>query len=223
MGSDDLHHKRHERKKAALQRRKSELASNKRYLIVCEGTKTEPHYFYDLLTDQRIDAHVRIAPNDGCSPDRIVEHALNLYKKGAASGDEYDQVYCVFDRDKHTTFAAAVERINALRAKGKPLETITSTPCFEFWLLLHFGYNDQPFHATGKNSIGDQAVKKLKSKPGFSDYEKGKKGIYAELKDKIEDAFKHAKRLREANEKTNNDNPATDIDTLVLALRSLKK
>lgn len=47
---------------------KIERARNKRYLIVCEGTKTEPNYLQELLDDLRIRPQVvRIARNEGVS------------------------------------------------------------------------------------------------------------------------------------------------------------
>lgn len=222
MGSEDLFHKRKARESALLQRQKLERARNKRWLIVCEGTKTEPHYFRELLEDLGIRHQVvRIAPNDGVSPDRVVAHALALYDEDAQGGDAYDMVYCVFDRDTHTTFDAAVRRTKDLRAEGKPLEAVTSTPCFEFWLLLHFGYTDQPFHAAGKKSVGDQVVTSLKTKQGFSKYGKGQKGIYARLKGKLDDALGYAEQLRNHCIATGSINPATDIDKLILELRNL--
>lgn len=222
MGSDDLFRKRKAREGAALQRKKSDRAQNKRYLIVCEGTKTEPHYFRELLNDLHIRPQVvRIAPNDGVSPDRVVAHALALYDEDAAAGDAYDTVYCVFDRDRHSTFDAAVQRTKDLSANGKPLIAITSTPCFEVWLLLHFGYTDQPFHPAGKKSVGDQVVATLKTKPGFGKYGKGQKGLYAQLKSKLGDALDHADQLRRHCAATGSVNPETDIDTLVLTLRKL--
>lgn len=221
MGSEDLFRKRKAREGAALQRRRQERARNTRYLIVCEGTKTEPHYFRELLDDLCIRPQmVRIAPNDGVSPDRVVAHALTLYEEDAESGDAYDAVYCVFDRDKHTTFDAAVQRIKDLSAE-KPLVGITSTPCFEVWLLLHFGYTDKPFHAAGKKSTGDQVVVTLKTKPGFRKYGKGQKGIYSQLKGDLDDALAHAEQLRKHCEATGSTNPATDIDKLVLELQKL--
>lgn len=222
MGSEDLFHRRKARESAELQRQKHERSRNKRYLIVCEGTKTEPHYFREMLDDLRIRPQlVRIAPNDGASPDRVVAQALHLYDDDAAGGDVYDKVYCVFDRDKHATFDAAVQRTKDLSAAGNPLVAITSTPCFEFWLLLHFGYTDQPFHAAGKKSVGDQVVAALKAKPEFSKYGKGQKGIYALLKDKLGDALTFAERLRKHGKATGSVNPATDIDKLVLELLKL--
>jgi hypothetical protein len=224
MGSEDLFHKRKARAGVDLQRQKRDRARNKRYLIVCEGTKTEPHYLGELLHDLRIRPQVvRIAPNDGVSPDRVVAHALELFQEDAAGGDAYDAVYCVFDRDKHTTFDAAVQRTKDLSAAGQPLITVSSTPCFEFWLLLHFGYTDQPFHAVGKKSVGDQAISALKTKPGFGKYDKGKKGIYALLKDKMGDALTHSAQLRKHGAATGSINPATDMDRLVLAIQALSK
>lgn len=224
MGSEDLFRKRKERVGADLQRQKGDRAQNKRYLIVCEGTKTEPHYLRELLVDLHIRSQmVRIAPNDGVSPDRVVAHAAELYKDDATGGDAYDTVYCVFDRDKHTTFDAAVQRTKDLSAAGQPFLAITSTPCFEFWLLLHFSYTDQPFHAVGRKSVGDQVVSALKAKPGFAKYGKGQKGIYVLLKDKTGDAITHAAQLRRHGAATGSVNPATDMDQLVLAILALAK
>ena len=45
MGHDDLFKKRKARKNIDLQRERHKRAQNKRYLIVCEGTKTEPYYY----------------------------------------------------------------------------------------------------------------------------------------------------------------------------------
>jgi len=222
MGSEDLFHKRKARAGAELQRQKRERARNHRYLIVCEGTKTEPHYFRDLLDDLGIRPQlVRVAPNDGVSPDRVVAHALILYEEDAVAGDAFDTVYCVFDRDRHTTFDAAVQRSQDLNAAGKPFVAITSTPCFEVWLLLHFGYSDQPFHAAGKKSVGDQVVFTLKTKPGFAKYNKGQKGIYSQLKDRLADALTHAECLRRHGAATGSINPATNADELVKAIQAL--
>ena len=224
MGSEDLFHKRKARASEALQRQRHERARNKRYVIVCEGTKTEPNYFAELLEDLCIRPQVaRIAPNDGVSPDRVVAHALHLYDEDAAGGDAYDAVYCVFDCDRHSTFDAAVHRTKDLNDAGKPLIAITSNPCFEFWLLLHFDYSDQPFHAAGKKSVGDQVVAALKTKPDFGKYGKGQKGIYALVKDKLDDALKYADRLRKHGVATGSVNPATEIDQLILTLQALPK
>ena len=168
MGSDDLFRKRKARKNAELERQKKERSQIKRYLIVCEGTKTEPFYLKDLTDDLGIrPSSVRIAQNDGPSPDRVVAHGMTLYEEDAKTGDSFDQVFCVFDRDKHSTYADAVQRVRDCAAAGKPFHAVTSVPCFEYWLLLHFGYTDHPFDAAGRKSACDNLIAVLRTKPGF--------------------------------------------------------
>jgi hypothetical protein len=226
MGSDDLFHKRKARSRAQLERQKKERSRSPRYLIVCEGTKTEPHYFRELRDYLKIPPQsVRIMPSDSTSPGRIVAHALDVYDEDALCGDSFDKVFCVFDRDMHETFDAAVQRVSDLKSSStsKPFEAITSTPCFEFWFLLHFGFTDQPFHASGKKSIGDKVIAALRKKPGFQTYGKGKQGIYAALEDKIHGAIESAEQLRKCSVGTGHRNPATDVDLLVLELMSLAR
>lgn len=153
----------------------------------------------------------------------MVAHALNVYDDDALGGDSFDKVFCVFDRDRHESFDAAVQRVRDLNSstKPKPFEAITSTPCFEFWFLLHFGFTDQPFHAAGKKSIGDKVVATLRSKPGFKTYGKGTRGTYTALKDKVASAIESANQLRRRSVETGQINPATNVDVLVLALQSL--
>ncbi len=222
MGSDNLFHKRKSRKTQDLKRAKNDRAQRRRYLIVCEGTKTEPNYLRELLDDWRISSKVvRIAPNDGQSPDRVVEHAFKTYKEDAESGDPYDTVFCIFDRDAHSNFDAAVARTRDLQNSGTPIQAITSTPCFEIWFLLHFDYTDKPFQATSKRSAGDQLVSKLKTKPGFQKYQKGHTGIYQKLKNNIEIAIRNASQLRTHCAATDSSNPETNIDKVILELKRL--
>lgn len=223
MGSEDLFHKRKARNAEELQRAKGKRAQNRRYLIVCEGTKTEPNYLNDLLIDHGISPYIaKIAKNNGSSPASIVQHALDLYETDAMSGDHFDKVYCVFDRDSHETFHDAVARTRDLSNVGKPFFAITSTPCFEFWLILHFGYSNQPYHAAGKKSVGDQAVTRLRSKAGFARYDKGNAGVYEMLKDRIDEAIANAKTLRNQADKQERSNPYTNVDELIEDLISLK-
>jgi len=51
MGSDDLFRKRKARKAEELARKQKNQSSGRRFLIVCEGTKTEPQYFNEIRTE----------------------------------------------------------------------------------------------------------------------------------------------------------------------------
>lgn len=217
MGSDDRLVKRKPRTTASLGRPKHVRASAERYLIVCEGAKTEPRYFQALVNAQGINSQrVKIAPNNGNTPDKIVGHALQLYEADYKNGDPFDAVYCVFDRDTHSTFEAAKAKIEMLKAEKKPFNAITFTPCFEYWLLLHFEFTDKAFTAMPKTSAGDAVAKALKVH--MPHYTKGQPDIYSAVQSRAETALKHAKRARKNAEKTGSTNPTTDVDKLVETL-----
>ena len=224
MGSEDLHHKRKARKGAALEKQKTERVRSPRFLIVCEGTKTEPNYLKELVNDLMIRPQVvKIAPNSSSSPDRILEHATELYDEDASHGDSFDRVFCVFDRDTHMTFNATVQKIRDLAkaARPRPFEVITSAPCFEYWLLLHFGYTDVPFHAAGKKSVCDNLIKVLRTKPDFEAYGKGQSGIYGLLKNKTSTAIEAARKSRATAAASGQTDPHTHVDALIEALQEL--
>lgn len=63
-----------------------------RFLIVCEGEKTEPNYFRSFRVPKDVfEIDVR---GFGENPSRLVKIAKHLSKQ-----EDYDQVWCVFDRD----------------------------------------------------------------------------------------------------------------------------
>ena len=170
-----------------------------RVLIVCEGEKTEPHYFGGLRKHYRLSsANIEITPADGTDPVSIVSFA-------EARLGEYDRAFCVFDRDGHQNYTAAVARVaQSVEGRAGKLVAITSWPCFEFWLLLHFGYSAAPFHRAGNKSSCDRAMSKLAAHvPG---YNKGLKNVYELLAPRTADAIQHARRLHRENRRTDSTN-----------------
>lgn len=226
MGSDDLFKKRKVQTAAAIARQQQQRPEGKRFLIVCEGMKTEPYYFEELCKAHQLRTlRVRIAPGaEGSSPDKVLDYANKLFEEDAQLGsDRFDQVFCVIDRDQHGSYQATIQRMKALATEGKPFLAIPSVPCFEYWLLLHFTYSRQPFHAAGKQSVCDAVIRDLRKKPGFGAYAKAQRNTYALLKDRIETAIKHAQWAEADAEKTGEDNPTTSIHHLVRELQQLAK
>ncbi|MDD2609873.1 MAG: RloB family protein [Giesbergeria sp.] len=193
-----------------------------RILLVCEGEKTEPIYFRDMVRALNLGKQVMIGKNDGSSPDKVVARAEELYAQAQREGDAFDEVYCVFDRDAHERFKEAVARLHELRAKGQPLNGIVSVPCFEFWLLLHFGYTEKPYASRGNKSVGNAVVSDLKKNPGFAKYDKGMVGVFELLAPHLEQSLKHAQRLM-SNPASNDEhpNPSTQVHILVNRLKSV--
>jgi len=62
-----------------------------------------------------------------------------------------------------------------MAAKSPKVTVIASYPCFEYWLLLHFGYSRKPYARAGARSPADCLIEDLMKFPGMGDYGKGAK------------------------------------------------
>ena len=126
-------------------------------------------------------------------------------------------MYCVFDQDEHPTYREALSSIRTLQ--NHIFYAITSVPCFEFWLILHFTPTTKPFARTGERSPGDNTRHELKR--FLPMYEKGAKDIYKQTKEYTDIAIQRAYKAKEAADKVNTDNPSTLVHTLVEYLHGL--
>ena len=221
MGTDDLFHRRKARKAETLRRKLAKRAPYDVVLIVCEGLKTEPYYFSELRKHLRLsNANIVIADKKtGTDPLSVVNFAIEEYKK--EKDLPYDRVYCVFDKDKHTSYAAALDKISNTHLKrGAPIHAITSVPCFEIWLLLHYTYTTRSFSAAGDASNCELVVSEIKNY--IPDYQKGSKDIFSTIADKMDTAITNAKKLDNFHKTSGTDNPSTKVHELVEYLQDLK-
>ena len=219
MAAKDLFGKRQPGNPKGARREARLRAPAPRILMVCEGEKTEPKYFRELIGAWGLNPQVQIGSHDGSSPDKVVAHAEHLQELARLEGDAFDEVYCVFDRDAHERFADAVARLKQL---GRPFKGVVSVPCFEFWLLLHFRYTAKPYARTDKKSVGNAVVSDLKTQEGFAKYDKGMEGVFGLLEPKLSAALKHAKTLA-ANpvDHSEHTNPSTQIHELIARLQDI--
>jgi len=221
VGSDDLHRKRKARRAKELARRKSSRAPYDRVLIVCEGSKTEPNYLRELIDYLRLSsANVEVDGDSGSSPINVVKHAKLRYREEQAKGDAFDRVFCVFDKDAHSTYAEAMRALSGLKPRGV-FQSIPSVPCFEYWLLLHFAYSTRPYHASGRRSACDCLIGELRNyMPGYA---KGGKGIFEQVMAQTDQAVAFSERALQAAEKAGTDNPTTRMHELAEYLKRLKR
>lgn len=163
MGSDNLFHQRKAKLARSFNRATAKRAPYAKVLIVCEGGKTEPYYFTELRDYyQSNTTNVRVSGNCGSDPLSVINYGKKLYLEEKAKGDAYDRVYCVMDRDAHANYQQALNVID----QAKPINTffaITSVPCFEYWLLLHFIYTTAPYSAVGRMSSGAAVLNALRA------------------------------------------------------------
>lgn len=172
----------------------------KRFLIVCEGTETEPNYFRSFPVPKEVIDIKGI----GKSPKKIIEEADSINQNG-----DYDRVWCVFDRDSWTPeeFNLAIQT-----GKKKGFQMAYSNEAFELWYLLHF-----QFVNTGISR--KQYGKKLDSVLGES-YQKNSDNMYEKLQYKQSTAIKNAENLLKQYDPPNpvKDNPSTTVHLLVQEL-----
>lgn len=212
--------KKEERKNASLRRRQQSRQPYDLVLIVCEGAKTEPDYFKALRNELRLSStNICICGKEcGSAPNSVVEHALQAFQQKP----DYDRVFCVFDKDRHETYKIALDKIRTIKFRGRTLiEAITSVPCFEFWLLLHFEDSAHYYVAAGKNSACDQVMRDLRKH--LPNYEKGDSDIFNQTYPLVDQALKRAELLKKRQKEIEIDNPSTDVHNLVAYLRNLKK
>ena len=152
-----------------------------RFLIVCEGKKTEPNYFRSFRVNQDV-VEIDIKPGSGRQPSQLIKRAEDEKLKG--DYDQDDQVWCVFDRDNWT----ANDFNNAIiSTKNNDFKVAYSNEAFELWYVLHF-----EFLNAGINR--KDYVKKLNGALS-KQYLKNSETIYDELLNKQDIAIKNAIKL----------------------------
>lgn len=212
--------RRRPRRATAFRRKARTRAQYDVVLIVCEGEKTEPEYLSGLRKTCELNpANIVIIPAEGNDPVSIVKQAIEACRR---SPGEFDKVFCVFDRDGHANYQEALDLVanSPLRRKGI-LSAITSVPCFEVWVLLHYAYSTGPFVASGVRSACDNVVGAIHDY--LPEYQKAFAGLFDVLWPLLETAITHGEQLALHNRQTQSDNPATAVHALVKYLRSLKR
>ncbi len=220
MGSDELFHKRKARRAYDLARKRARRASYDRVLIVCEGAKTEPNYLRKLIDFLQLNtANVEVDGDSGSSPVSVVEHSRERYNEEKRTGDGFDRVFCVFDKDVHESYTSALDKVEKTKPKDI-FKAITSVPCFEYWLLLHYEFTTKPFVVTGTKSACANLITRLKKY--FPAYSKGNADTYNEIKSQTTQAIDRSRPALEQAQKNGRDNPSTLMHELVEYLHHLK-
>jgi len=136
------------RREPILERPLAELTEKPSILIVCEGENTEPSYFNQF----RITSAKVKSVGEGYNTVSLVNRALALSQQG-----NYDQVWCVFDKDdfNENDFNSAIQI-----AEANNFGVAYSNQSFEYWLILHF--NDHQGGSMQRNNYNDKINEHLK-------------------------------------------------------------
>lgn len=149
------------------------------------------------------------------------------YAKEKSDEEIYSEVYCVFDRDTHETFEQALKIANS----DKLLKAITSNPCFEYWILLHFAYTTKSFGTSGGSPYDElqPILNKYLKDNGLPAYTKNYPHFSKIIsKDRLTKACKNATTINNNNCRDNNgsldrERRHTQVVDLVTVLQELAK
>ena len=181
-------------------------------LIVCEGQKTEYHYFHQLKQTERVKKgfRVRVKPGKGGSRQQVAKFAVEHKNR---AGEDYDEVWCVMDVEHPDGLDAMREALSLLKAKG--IQPALSNPAFEVWLLAHF-------EKTGIGFLDGDAVGSQLDTHWRRDfhvaYDKADERIYHRLCQFTDEAISNAEWVREHHHSGRDvidSNSSTDVHLLV--------
>ena len=206
--------------KAAKKRKERTRQQIVRFLIVCEGEKTEPNYFKSLINDKYSEVRKEKIRGEGRSTCALVRRTLEIKNELEKTRQlRFDRVWVVFDKDDFNDFNEAIKMAEDLNFKSA-----WTNEAFELWYYLHFQYLD-----TGVTRQ-DYIVKletEIRKHAGYEmyKYKKNDPEIYdiLNLLGNEDFAKKSAVRLRKL---FSNDNdykehkPCTKVDLLVNELEN---
>ncbi len=201
--------------KAAKKRKVATRDKIVRFLVVCEGERTEPNYFKELVKDKYSEVRAEEIVGEGRSTCALVKKTAEIRERLEHQRQlKFDRVWVVFDKDDFNDFNEAI----AL-AERKGYGAAWSNEAFELWYLLHFVYLDA---AISRSDYISKLEAEIRRFDGFKDfkYRKNDEGFYSLLQ-KIgnEDLAKaRAQKLRRFFQQSldyKSQKPCTTVDILV--------
>ena len=198
-----------------LRRQTKTRETRKRFLIVCEGERTEVNYFKAFTVPKKIEVMVK---GEGKNSLSLVEKAIKIIDN-VNKDDSFDQIWCVFDKDN-----CSKEQFNQAErlAKENNIKIAYSNEAFEIWFILHFQYLDIATSRSKYPKILTTQMKKYRLLNEQEKYEKNREDMYEKLKPYQRTAITNAAKLiqdrDEAKKHPFDANPSTTVQELVQEL-----
>lgn len=188
------------------------------FLIVSEGSKTEPNYLKKFNGIRGKVIYDVDCEGKGFNTLSLVNEAIRIRDKNP---NKYERVWVVFDKDDFpdNSFNTAIQK-----AESNNIKCAWSNEAFELWYLLHFLYRNTAMNRSDyKQAIETEIRKTL---PKFS-YKKNSETMYEILESHGDEkqAIQFAEKLVKLYSDKNyaNHNPRTQVFQLIKELRGLDK
>ena len=220
-------HKRIPASPSSFLRQRGDKPPAKGILIATEGVVTEAVYFAEVRNRLALPTVELLVEGKGIGdPRRLAEAALTEQKKrrkaardgalGYAQVADFDELWIVFDTDIPNVHGKLHDGIQFAEAKN--IRCAHSTPCFEYWLLLH---RDR---TTALMPKCEDVVPRLAKALGapYSKSVEASQHLIPPLVDHLKTAEANAIWVRKYHEDGGTDfpcNPSTEVDRLIAAIR----
>jgi hypothetical protein len=186
----------------------------RRFLIYCEGQVTERIYLDGIKQQLRNGGVEIVVGSKHGEPLGLVEAAVKHAKQfKPKSPERFDEVWCVFDVEAPIPHGSLAEALRC--AERENVGCAVSNPCFELWLLLHFG--DHRGHLST-----EQACELLEAKKCCGYTVDRKRFEYGTVRPSQDAALRRAVQLTELHGEApvGKRNPSTSFHLLLDALRN---
>lgn len=202
-------------------RLKSKRQAPANYLIVCEGTKTEPNYFNGLKRkiNEKFGSKVDVlipsidVKGTGMNTTSLVKYTEQKVNQASKI---YGQVWVVFDKDDFSDaqFDQAIQN-----CKSNGYHSAWSNPDFELWLLSHFKRINR---CVTKEDVLKELSQEFQNK-NLGEYIKSDMNIFYKVtgEGKLHTGIKNCEYMEELNKdgQASQRNPMTKVYKLVDGLK----
>ena len=195
-------------------------------LVVTEGEVSEPAYFRELKRRLKLQTvELVVAPAGMGDPRRLAEKAceINATRKGSARSRKlglfqariFDELWIVFDTDAPAAQGRLSDGISF--AQAKRVHCAHSTPCFEFWLLLHHDFTTAPMRTCSdvfprlSEAMGARYTKNAEDAAQ----------IIPPFLERLKQALENSGRIRDHHAAGGSPfpaNPSTEVDRLIQSI-----
>lgn len=204
------------RRTAARGLRRRGVAKTPRFPVFhlfVEGAVTEPEYFDRLKRVSDVVGGIKIKVlHPANSPRQIVTAAIEA--RDTSSDSDVHQFWAIFDVEAPQPHGDLDDAM--LLARCNDIPTAVSNPCFELWLLLH---------ATNQNGYLDTATAEDRRHGMDGSKDKHLTDRTPVTSESVSRACERAQRLRDRHKEHGTvfpeDNPSSDMDILINALRAV--
>lgn len=167
-----------------IRRRNQAIRHKKSFIVIgCEGkNKTETIYLKNYSSRKCI---IKFSTGNHTDPVGMANDLLEYIKNEDINKEYGDKIYLLLDTDVGQNKQKEINNAKDI-CNSNGIELITSTPTFELWYILHYGYT------TKKYQSSKEVKKEMKQKiKGYSE----NKDIFDIINQNRDNAIKNAKQL----------------------------